>query len=78
MTELKVNSAISCYKESSKCVKKHTPKKKGDSKQFDNGTSSLCLKQERIKELESCDIKFISQFHKKITKLNFALEMALW
>jgi hypothetical protein len=49
VTELEVNSAIRCYKESSKCVK-NTPKKKDDSKKFDNGISSLCLKQERLKE----------------------------
>jgi hypothetical protein len=57
-------------------VSKIHTRKKDDSKKFDNGTSSLCLKQERLKELESCDIQFISQFHKKITRLSFALEMA--
>jgi hypothetical protein len=50
VTELKVNSAISCYKESSKCVQKTTKKKKMTQKSLTMGTSSLCLKQERLKE----------------------------
>jgi hypothetical protein len=41
VTELKVNSAISCHKESRKYVKNTHQKKKIDSKKFDNGTSSL-------------------------------------
>jgi hypothetical protein len=46
VTELKVNSALSCYKESSKCVKNTTKTKNMTQKSLTMGTSSLCLKQE--------------------------------